>query len=90
MRVGGNVISDSPSPPFGKLNIVSSCQDAVGRIGCEIPRGQQNRYIRTLGGPRRCKEQQHIILTFEERLDLSDEELMVWSGLKAFMASPAS
>jgi hypothetical protein len=60
----------------------------VGWIGSEIPRGQENRHIGTLGGPRRCKQQQHLILAFEERLNLSDEKLMVWCGLKALMARP--
>jgi hypothetical protein len=57
-------------------------------MGSEIPRGQQNRYISALRGPRRGKEQEHFILAFEERLDLFDEELMVGSGLKASMAGP--
>jgi hypothetical protein len=77
-----------PPPPLGELDIVSSCQNAVCRVCSEIPRGQQNRYIRTLRGPRRCKQQQHLVLAFEERLDLADEELMVRCGLEAFMTGP--
>jgi hypothetical protein len=83
-----NVVANSSSPSLGKLNVVSGCQNAVGWVGSEVPRGQQNRYIRTLGGPRRCKQQQHLVLAFEERFDLSNEELMVWRGLEAFMAGP--
>jgi hypothetical protein len=88
MGIRGDVVTNASAPPFSKLNVVSGCENAVGRIGSEIPRGQQNRYIRALGGPRRCKEQQHLVFAPEERLNFSDEELMVSCGLKAFMAGP--
>jgi hypothetical protein len=35
-----------------------------------------------------CKQQQHLVLAFEELLDFSNEELMVWCGLKAFLPGP--
>src|SRR4029453_12740811 len=88
MGIACDVVTNSSAPALGELTVVGSCQNTVGRVGGEIPRGQQNRYIRALGGSRWCKQQQHLILTFEERLDLSDEELMVRRRLKALMACP--
>ena len=70
VRISRNVVGNATAPSLGKFNVVGGCENAVSRACSEVLRGQQNRYIRTLGGPRRCKQQQHLIFAFEERLDL--------------------
>lgn len=65
-------------------------QHGMGGMVGQIPRRQQDRNISALGRARRREEQQHLVLAFEERLNLIDDELMMLGWLKTLVFAPFS
>ncbi len=53
-----------------------------GVVG-QIPSGEQDRDISALAGTRRGKQQQYLVVTFEECLNFLDDELLVSGRLEA-------